>query len=150
MRITLTPDGRELVHHSRCGGVPGVHPLRVHPDGSSCACPVSWPRLRCDALINHRWNGNCLRGDLRQLQRTPQPLCVLHGEPRGSCRRCVPCGGCEAGKRAQEAMTNPRPPCSCGHTSGQHATYNTRCLECPCRFYAPWPAEVDHARPLNR
>jgi hypothetical protein len=93
---TLTPDGRTLIHHSRCGGV----------FGPECRCPESWPRLQGDQLITHRWNGNCLRGDTRRGGTEPALplLCVLHGEPRGSCSRCKPCGGCEAGKRAQEAL----------------------------------------------
>lgn len=111
-RTTYTPDGRELVHHSRCGLRIANHPDRVHADGSVCQCPPSWPRLKKDALIAHRWNGNCLRTEARPermadqvWELTPRPACLLHGEPRGSCSHCKPCGGCEAGRRAQDAMS---------------------------------------------
>lgn len=144
-RTTLTPDGRDLVHHSRCGGV----------FGPVCRCPASWPRLKEDTLIAHRWNGNCLAGDTRsQVVRLPDSsmldiVCGIHGEPRGSCTHCQPCGGCEAGKRAQEAMVVPYPVCGCGHRYDRHRGHGdprglAACYECPCLEYDP------HARPLNK
>jgi hypothetical protein len=107
-RTTLTPDGRELVHHSRCGGV----------FGPECRCPLSWPRLRGDESLSHRWSGNCWAALPPVLPPAPvgppEPLppCKLHNEPRGACSRCAPCSACEAGTRAREAVAGAR--CACG------------------------------------
>ncbi len=123
---TTTPDGREMVHHSRCGGV----------FGPECRCPTSWPRLQGDQLIAHRWNGNCLRGDVlpsSEVAISAATVCAIHYEPRGSCTHCAPCGACEAGKRAQEAMRGRPAPwyrcTNCGawcHPDQSHFPCNGR------------------------